>query len=448
MLSPEASLELERTLSTLGEFLEIRLTEVKSEMERMKAKKAKAHRPGREDLTTGEMEHFDKMVQKFWNDYTTVMRQFQVRINLDYFGSPVSGCQQDVRKVQQYHCWVLYKLSEDDRWSPKWFSIGNALSTNYGHYVTTGQKSFYFSSLEPQWSYKTKLARIIMATRIAWIQDRCNRGIPQADLYNSQHYWHGTHNPSLAIQLDPVHDRYRLQSSCFDLTELGQPALAHLPPIEELSVLLAQPAKWLVDFSIPVPVELHFLLIMSFMFYKSGLQMWDKVRKANARGVQLNDNDHLCNRFKDVPTKDLPPPPDNDCDICGFTFGPTYDENLETEPAVRVHCPAHHIFGKSCITTWLKDNDTCPKCRGNVLPKLKRRRYYGPLIGMFKECKLQRWEMLELDMSIDSFFMFPRERLHGESLRQILHRLVHARVESEKIVLELTQFLEPYYAAL
>lgn len=72
------------------------------------------------------------------------------------------------------------------------------------------------------------------------------------------------------------------------------------------------------------------------------------------------------NLLQEVDTESLPLDNEQDrhCIICTQVYGPDH------LPSKLPRCP--HVFGTTCLTEWLKDNDTCPICREDYGEDLRR----------------------------------------------------------------------------
>lgn len=60
-----------------------------------------------------------------------------------------------------------------------------------------------------------------------------------------------------------------------------------------------------------------------------------------------------------------------DCLICKeeYRASPSISETSEVQ--IRLPCHQKHTVGSNCITTWLKDHNTCPVCRYEFFPAEK-----------------------------------------------------------------------------
>ncbi|KAF2865179.1 hypothetical protein BDV95DRAFT_587531 [Massariosphaeria phaeospora] len=171
--------------------------------------------------------------------------------------------------------------------------------------------------------------RIMVAARMYWLQCRAQ---------NSQEMLPATGRYA-SLNMDPVFLHENLPNSC----------------------------KWLVDFTIYPSYES--CLLLAEVHYNMDLR-----RAWEARQSDLADfvsEHHLAvipdtKVFTTTPAlAELEASDDTDCDICGFKLGPEYNEELETEPAIKTHC--NHIFGESCLKSWIDTgHSTCPKCRASM----------------------------------------------------------------------------------
>ncbi len=66
-----------------------------------------------------------------------------------------------------------------------------------------------------------------------------------------------------------------------------------------------------------------------------------------------------------------------ECPICLIKYGESEDDSQAEAPA-RLHCG--HIAGRECLTTWMKENQTCPFCRVHSSPP--PRGFWKSLVGM------------------------------------------------------------------
>lgn len=69
-------------------------------------------------------------------------------------------------------------------------------------------------------------------------------------------------------------------------------------------------------------------------------------------------------------------PEDQTCAICSEAYQSSTSTPLVTdgiqEAPVKLICG--HIFGRECITQWLQERDSCPKCRAHVAPVTRQQR--------------------------------------------------------------------------
>ncbi|KAF1954318.1 hypothetical protein CC80DRAFT_550343 [Byssothecium circinans] len=377
--------------------LDRKFSKVKAEMDRIKAAEAKALRNNvREDptLKVARLQHFDKMMQQFWDDYSRTMR-----LNLEERGSgmdileyglkhcsPLAGRKRDFHKVWKYHRWVQYELAPQSQiLGMQWFSLHNEpyYPVLFPFNICT---SYTPTRATAPWDIVQE--RIMMAECIAFLGIR-------------RHVGARTDVEYITTVLGHFQGRRQL-------------LLSALPP----------EAKWLVDFSITPPMELVHLMHLSRQLRRAMYDCEscefdiDHCRSKNARVP------HKIEDFTtDLTPEQATPPPDNICGICGFTFGLIHDVESGTEPAVRLDCQAGHVFGKVCLASWLQDHNTCPKCRDRLPERQFRPLPPGPPHPWEQQLDRFRSEMLTYDAEVDGYFLKPLRDIYDQEMEGTLHRL-------------------------
>ena len=69
-------------------------------------------------------------------------------------------------------------------------------------------------------------------------------------------------------------------------------------------------------------------------------------------------------------------PEEHNCTICSIMYQCFSSTPLLTDESqeVPVKLMCGHVFGRDCITQWLNENDSCPKCRAHILPITRQQR--------------------------------------------------------------------------
>ncbi|KAF2635527.1 hypothetical protein P280DRAFT_484578 [Massarina eburnea CBS 473.64] len=314
-------------------------------------------------------QEFDDKVKEFWSVYSRTWKEFPLEMRK---WKPGTDTVYSFQKIRSYHRWVLYQLK-----TGRSEEFQHSTLILWESWVTWGPSPPY---LDPIWSDEVVNARLHVASRIAYIEEK-----------------------QAGTQLPSQWDGRVLRK----LEETDYPSLL---------ASLSEDRKWILDHAFPLSLEIQELMIQVRTFDTCIDTLERGITHARELGIPERDSKAKVEDFTEDCTEEAMASENPECDICGATFDLVYDMEKDTEPAVRLNCPAKHVFGKVCLQQWALGEQmaTCPMCRqpvagGEVVSP-------DPLRRIVLDYELLNERTARIRPVIDCFFLDPPQEIYGAQI--------------------------------